>query len=56
MKPVVHYPKDGVTYMKGQCGANSTRSTDVIKDVTCEKCKALLAAGRKQFRWIDYEL
>ena len=46
---ITHYPRDGVTYMRGQCGAHSIRSSDRVESVTCEKCKKLIAEGCKQF-------
>ena len=41
MKPVVHYPRDGVTYMRGQCGANSISSSTDLERVTCRACKII---------------
>lgn len=39
---VIHYPRDGVTYMIGHCGANSISSTTDLSIVTCDKCKESL--------------
>lgn len=39
---MVHYPRDGLTYMKGECGANSISSTKTLMDVTCERCKEII--------------
>jgi hypothetical protein len=41
---IVHYPKDGITYMKGQCGNHSVSSTKDLKDVTCKECLNLVAS------------
>lgn len=41
MKPVVHYPRDGITYSKGACGSHSVSSTLDWNKVTCAKCKEL---------------
>ena len=38
----VHYPRDGITYMRGQCGANSVSSTTDLAQVTCGKCLELI--------------
>ncbi|QHJ81983.1 MAG: hypothetical protein [Caudoviricetes sp.] len=41
MKPLVHYPRDGITYSKGACGSHSVSSTLDWNMVTCPKCKEL---------------
>jgi hypothetical protein len=41
-KIIVHYPRDGVIYMKGECGSFSLSSTKNIDEVTCEVCRAWL--------------
>lgn len=35
---VIHYPRDGATYMVGHCGASSLSSDKDLKNVTCERC------------------
>lgn len=47
MKVVIHYPRDGLVYMKGHCGSNSISSTDDLPMVTCLKCKELLMEQNK---------
>lgn len=51
---IVHYPKDGITYMKGECGSNSISSTKNKSDVTCQKCKEILEKIHG-INWSDYE-
>nr|DAV53056.1 MAG TPA: TFIIB-TERMINAL DOMAIN, TFIIB, TRANSCRIPTION INITIATION [Caudoviricetes sp.] len=36
---VIHYPRDGVTYMIGHCGSSSLSSDKDLRNVTCERCK-----------------
>lgn len=42
MTVIVHYPKDGLTYMKGQCGAHSVSSCKDINLITCQACLKLI--------------
>jgi hypothetical protein len=35
---VIHYPKDGITYMKGQCGSHSVSSCKILVMITCPMC------------------
>lgn len=44
---IIHYPKDGIRYMKGQCGNNSVSSTKDLTKVTCKKCIELLASSTR---------
>lgn len=42
VRVTVHYPRGGITYMRGQCGANSVSSTTDLAQVTCGKCLELI--------------
>lgn len=50
---IVHYPRDGLTYMIGQCGNQSLSSIKNISEVTCKKCREILEM--KSINWSDYE-
>lgn len=42
MTILVHYPRDGITYMKGQCGAHSVSSCKILNLITCPVCYKLI--------------
>ena len=50
---IVHYPRDGLTYMIGQCGNQSLSSIKNISEVTCKKCREILEM--ESINWSDYE-
>lgn len=42
VRVTVHYARDGITYMRGECGANSVSSAVELAQITCEKCRKLI--------------